>query len=477
MIRRRSEAEARVSGVLVARADPATVAHYLAELRLPTDGDLPAQIARLAEQQATATRRGDCDVCGAVCDLTLPVCPFCGVGDAEDAPAAAPAAAPAPATLADDDDDPPVVVVSATEIARPLPPPRWISRRLGMMGSSRPAVLAGYAGGGKTLLAQSLALAVAAGRPTVWGGVPLDADGAVLHLDHEQGPEQTYRRYQRLARGEGIDLGALGAQLGVAMLPRLRLTDDDAEAWIRELATGRVLVIIDSLRAAVRGVGENDSGLRESLDLLTRVSCATRCAFLVVAHEGKNSDATAGRPALQRLRGSSAIADAAGCVWSLTGRDGVLSIEHAKASYGRVRDPIACRFVDAGEVDEVTGSTMGLRVVAVDPTVVPAPDRKRDAARASMIDLLTREGAMSRRELVTRARGAGTAAKQGVLDGLVREGVVVVTAVGRGASVSLADPVIPTDPERSRIALPSDPSDPPPLRGGSGSRDRSGRDE
>jgi hypothetical protein len=78
-----------------------------------------------------------------------------------------------------------------------------------------------------TLDEESLALSIAAGRP-VWGVYGCKR-GTVVHVDFEQGRRVTHERYQRLARGMGVDLRELGTGLRLAVHPSAYLTDADAE--------------------------------------------------------------------------------------------------------------------------------------------------------------------------------------------------------------------------------------------------------
>jgi hypothetical protein len=185
----------------------------------------------------------------------------------------------------------------------------WVSRGL-MLAPGRPALLAGYGASAKTLAAQSLALAVASGRP-IWGFFEVSDPGRVLHFDYEQGEHATRRRYQRLAIGHGIDAPELADRLRLAALPRVYLDSADAaDVFAREL-DGAQLAIVDSLRAAAPTLDENASDVRRALDALTTASTKTGCAVVVIHHAGKTQDRHA--DARQVVRGSSAIFDAAGC--------------------------------------------------------------------------------------------------------------------------------------------------------------------
>jgi hypothetical protein len=219
-------------------------------------------------------------------------------------------------------------LLSVAELAAPLPPVPWLVEGLGMAPGAV-TLIGGYGFSGKTVAMQSLALSVAAGRP-VWG-VYGCRKGPVVHLDYEQGRRLTQERYQRLAVGQGIQLGDLApGSLRVACLPRLYLDDDSAEAALEELAAGCALVIDDSFRASFPSADENDSKVRRHLDMLTRVSERTGAMMVVILHAKKpGKDDVAG--AKFSLRGSSAIFDAAQSVYVFNGTKGAPTrVEHEK---------------------------------------------------------------------------------------------------------------------------------------------------
>lgn len=200
--------------------------------------------------------------------------------------------------------------VGTSQIFAKLYPPRWVARGL-HIGPGRPTLIAGYGASAKTLSAQAMALAKAAGRP-IWDHFECEA-GIVLHLDYEQGLYATAKRYQRLALGHGIASSELGNRLRLAALPSLMLDDPKAYDAVCFAADGVELVIIDALRGSAPRQDENDSSVRSVLDMLNRSSNATGAAFMMLHHAGKPKDSH-GSDARTLARGSSAIFDACGCV-------------------------------------------------------------------------------------------------------------------------------------------------------------------
>lgn len=210
--------------------------------------------------------------------------------------------------------------IGTAEIFAPLPPTQWACEPLGWC-PGRPTMIAGYGYSGKTLAAQCAALQLAAGR-SIWGtgrgdGFAIAAPSRVLHLDYEQGRTATLRRYQRLAVGLGVGVEDLDGRLDVVSLASVKLNDRDAfDVFARECA-GYGVVFLDAFRGAVPGVDENESKVRDFLDVLTRVSDATGSTFVVIHHAGKSKQED-GRMV---LRGSSAIFDACGSVLTLAGSE------------------------------------------------------------------------------------------------------------------------------------------------------------
>lgn len=277
---------------------------------------------------------------------------------------------------------------TADEIAQPqaleplLLPHFWVR-------PGRPTILGGIGGVGKTVLAQELALIVSEGEATCWGVVGVDRVGRVIHIDYELGTDVVEERYRRLARGMGTDLSNLGKSLSVCSMPPLYLSTHAAtvEAALYDAWFGATLAIIDNLRAACpHATSENDSAMRLYVDLLTRVSLETGCVILIIAHEGKPNVENGGRSPQHRLRGSSAIFDAANTVLSVTARKGVLEIAQTKSALGAPGTPVLVRFKDVGEVDPITRQSSGLLVEAVEE--LDAETREAESVERAKLEIL-----------------------------------------------------------------------------------------
>ncbi len=281
------------------------------------------------------------------------------------------------------DEEGPFAFEYGAELAKPQPPPVWLCPHFAMV-RGRPIIIAGYAGSIKTWVAMVLGLAVAAGKG-IWVGVPISLHGTVRFIDYENLGETSARRLQRLAYGLDIDLAELGDRIGRVALPRTYLTTEGAEEALVHACQGVDVAVVDSLRAACPGVDENSSEVREYIDLLQRVTAQTGTIFIVLHHEGKQSQETRGRPGLQRMRGSSALADAVDAMLRLEevgeGND-TFKLESGKHSNGRASGLVTVKIEDVGDQDPRTGFSPGVRLVVVpengssDVLNRPSPVRK-----------------------------------------------------------------------------------------------------
>ena len=266
-------------------------------------------------------------------------------------------------------------VIYGEEIARPRPPKPWLCEAL-RIAPGAVTIFGGAGFGGKTLALQALALAVASGKK-LWHQYDV-RQGKVLHLDWEQ-DELTVLRYQRLAHDMGIDLASLSDLLGTSLLPDAFLDDPDGERALAHLCHGVTVLIIDAFRGAFPRANENDSSVRQWLDMLHRVSKKTGTTILVIAHSRKMS---ADVDVRSSLRGSGALFDAAATVYQLDGSPNKpTQVHNTKERHtGKLRDSFGLRFTDVtgfGEDGELDDS-WGLRVEYVCPEEVQAEYQRDD---------------------------------------------------------------------------------------------------
>lgn len=264
-------------------------------------------------------------------------------------------------------------ILSTAEIFAPQAPTNWLVREL-QLAPGRPALLYGSAGAGKTIVAQSLALFVAAGLPA-WGQFPV-RPGRVLHVDYDQGEHATRKRYRRLAAGHGINLYALGDRLRFMPFPTVHLNAAIFEAFLCEHCKDVVLCIVDSLRGALPGADENDSRIGAHLTVFARVSEKTGTTFVIVHHLGKSKDGAIESP--MTPRGSTALLAASGVALLVTGsKDSPKSLRAMRdsESYDGDRSPaFVLRFEDGAPSD----AGRALRVVYQGPAGEEPVNRAAD---------------------------------------------------------------------------------------------------
>lgn len=253
----------------------------------------------------------------------------------------------------------PFAWLSTDDIFSELPETKWVVPGL-QVGPGRPSMIAAYGSTGKTLALQSIALSAAAGVP-VWGHFEVPDAFNVRHIDYDQGCTASRRRYQRLAHGMGIGPEAIEGRLSLSVFPSVYLNSADAEEhYLREFE-GVDLAVIDALRGAVPGVDENDSKIRSNIDLLSKVSERHGTAFILLHHAAKPKD---GQTAATAARGSSAIFDACGSVFSMVGEQGTdKKVMHTKPSAESTGGALPPFFLGIEDVSGPNSLYEGIRVV------------------------------------------------------------------------------------------------------------------
>lgn len=329
-------------------------------------------------------------------------------------------------------------IAYAPALAAPLAPIKWLCRDFGL-APGRPVLFSGYGGAGKTFVSQQLALCVAAGISRAWDQIAIQSHGPVLHIDYEQTFDLTRWRYQRLCEGMEIDFAGLGTNLSLASLPPLYLTHPKAEDELRFACAGKALCLIDNLRAACPGIDENDSKIRLYLDILTRVTQATGCLFVVIVHEGKGSDAPDGRKGSQKVRGSGAIVDASSATvhFSGNGHD-ILTVAQGKASMGSPGDAIYLKFVDVGDIDPSTGKSKGLRIEwvpleQVNDQADESPAAKR--TKVAVVETIRKHGPVMSGNKIRELTMGNDHATRYAIKSLVAEGILNASSGPRGATL------------------------------------------
>ncbi len=220
--------------------------------------------------------------------------------------------------------------LSPADILAPLPEVARLIPGLDIV-HGRPTLISSFGSGGKTISLQAMTLALCTGRK-VWGHYPVTRPARVGHVDADQGLYSTCKRYQRLAAGLGVTPADLGDRLRLACMPKLSLADPSAEDRLVEMIEEERLdlVWLDAYRRLMPGADENDSRFALGLERCTRASERTRTPILVLTHTGKSDDGSAQSSA----RGTSALFDSAGAIFTWAGQPGVFTkcVKHMRPS-------------------------------------------------------------------------------------------------------------------------------------------------
>ena len=291
--------------------------------------------------------------------------------------------------------------LSTAELSEALPPVNYVVEALDIC-PGRPTQITGAGFSGKTLIAQSMLTSIILGRP-VWDRF-VSRQGPCVHLDYEMGRRLTVERYRRLSTSQGVSWEEQVAPfLRLAPLPSVHMNDATFAPLLEEAATGAAVVLIDSLRRALPGEDENASAISRYIDTLTRVSESSGATILFL-HHSTTKPPPAGLDGDRRGagRGSSAIYDASGAVFSLSGQlRKPVRVEQTKAAE---RGIPAGKFWLKFEDVEVDGDPRaGLRVVvANDPE-----ETHGDDAESRVMEAVRRAGAQGIRggDAVRKAAG------------------------------------------------------------------------
>jgi hypothetical protein len=179
-------------------------------------------------------------------------------------------------------------------------------------------------------------------------------------------------------------------------MPRIKLTAADERHW-EDIMAERDLIVIDSFRAATPGQDENDSQVRDALDMLGGISNKTKCRPAVILHARKPSqdeDAMSSH----MIRGSGALYDAADGAWILGAEKGQPTrVEHVKArSHGEPVEPFALKISDVGFDGD---PKWGLMVKAFGAEITNAPmdnakiklrNEEMDAGSRIILDIISK---------------------------------------------------------------------------------------
>ncbi len=294
-------------------------------------------------------------------------------------------------------------VAYGPDIARARPTIAYVCRDLAIAPGC--TVFGGAGFSGKTTALQSLLLSVLSGKDA-WGKFPVSS-GPVMHLDYEQGEDLTYLKYVRMGRDMKIDIEGAGDAIACASIAESCEASNLAKEELRWLLRGRKAAIIDAFRGAFPNANENESGVRQYLDMVNRVGREVGCACIVICHSKKPSEGSSART---DLRGSGALFDAANTVWMLSGAKGKpTQCENTKERYrGKLRDTFGLQIDDVlgpGVRENEIDDEWGLRVSYVSPTDLQEAYAPNPMADNSIQESAERIETMARRMVDIIAKG------------------------------------------------------------------------
>lgn len=325
-------------------------------------------------------------------------------------------------------------VMDPARIFAPLPAP--VEVIVGCVRAASIALIGGFGSSSKTWQGLDACVSVALGEP--WLGCFETVKGPTAFLDFESGSYETRRRLQALARARGIETME---GVDVVSLPGLYLGDPAFLCAVEQLARGRSLIVIDSLRAASL-VDENDSRIRIGLDQLRAVAERTSCAFIVLVHAKKTSGATTTIDPREVLRGSSAVFDAADNVFVATLKKDreTFDVMQVKARHGRSVAPFSVRLLSeqGGVLVRANEAAGDQPRVATEDAISGVLQKVRDVVRAA-------PGCGMRR---VRSAVRGTASVvDTALDRLIARGEIVDHAERRGKQIVHRFRLVETAPQ------------------------------
>lgn len=333
-------------------------------------------------------------------------------------------------------------IISAGEIFKPVLEPKYIAD--GVIREGSVTLLGAYGGSGKTWLAISLMVQVSIGGR--WLERFSCEQGRTLFLDWESGSYELRRRIQKYC--SGLNRETVTNDVELCCMPNAYMTSPDFEFRVRQLAEGRKLIVIDSLKAASPNVEENSADMRGSLDILRRVAEHTGCAFLVLVHAKKTSEKFA-QDSRQILRGSSAIYDAADTVFTMAlSKDKKVRIDHVKSRQGKSIEPFLVAIQDTED-----GQSVLVTAEDLDPVDL-APD-PLEAACETIVRVLALHPGETMHELALRSSLSIRAASAGI-DKLIERGEVYSQAADGKIALYLGYPAKAVSPVSETLRIDND---------------------
>lgn len=210
----------------------------------------------------------------------------------------------------------------------PKPPREYVIKGLLPLPSLN--ILFGNPGDLKTMLAQDMALCVAAGKSWLEGlpdredVSPFECQASpVLWVDVDNGLDRTERRFAALGRAHGIAVDIPLYYLSFPVPPFVASNKKSIDRIVEAATvTGAKLIWVDYLGAISGGADENSSEMIRVMSGLRWIAEMTASALAVIHHRTKNDKMRAGHS----LRGHSSIEGAVDLALLITREEGADSI-------------------------------------------------------------------------------------------------------------------------------------------------------
>ncbi len=239
------------------------------------------------------------------------------------------------------------------------------------------ALFGAHGGTGKSTFALMLGVCAALGRPLF--GVDTVACNAVF-ASFEDGTDIVRHRLAGICKTWGINPADLDGKLHIVdgtANPELFSADNrsagDTTATYAELcklvqSTDARLVVVDNASDSFGGDEINRRQVRAFMRALTQVARLTNCAALLLAHVDKNTSRNGKAVGGEGYSGSTAWHNSARSrLFMSRAESGLLTLEHQKSNFGKMREPLTLTWPDNGlpmlasDAPDITGLTSSMQ--------------------------------------------------------------------------------------------------------------------
>ncbi len=196
-----------------------------------------------------------------------------------------------------------------------------------LMARAEFGVLAGIGGGGKSTLALHMAGCVASGHK-LFGKYDV-IQGPVLYISEEDPIDRIHNRLEAMIVGHRWPREETLRRFHVFALESLSLDDPEWQAWLVQeaLRVGAVFIVLDPYFDLTTAQENDNSAQRPVVQYVRRLATETGAAVPIVHHVSKPSE---GRARIDRVRGASALRDAARFLYWIEAEEGETAIECLK---------------------------------------------------------------------------------------------------------------------------------------------------